>query len=390
MPESDVYVVAPVGYSPGVLTELLWSLVVRDKRRIAGCEVWATDEGRRALAADPHRLFRKLHDALTPAERDRLPRWETPFRTCFEPSLVPRSGFQVFVPRDGHEQNLEDVGDERHTRIFSNWAHLRFATLAKRVKNPIVASLAGGRKAMSAILHSAFTLYARPGDRLVHVIVHPQVESALRGRKDAQGRELLPQYACPRKDELFDVPLDAQVSMFEVPFYPVAGFMEGAGPKPAKALVKAMRDTLLALRSIQEGRRAWVTRASPTMATIHLGQGDLVRHRDYVLAWVLLVTTRGPLTAGELLARVEARLQARGVATSRESASAERRFRQLAHDLAAPAGAGAAARSLLPQKERVDGRLTGRWLVNPSAEADLSALDFDAVLAELCPTDTTS
>lgn len=38
---------------------------------------------------------------------------------------------------------------------------------------PLVASIAGGRKTMSADLQAAFSVYARPEDRLVHVLVEP-------------------------------------------------------------------------------------------------------------------------------------------------------------------------------------------------------------------------
>ena len=77
-------------------------------------------------------------------------------------------------------------------------------------------SLAGGRKTMGSALQSAFSLQARPEDRLVHVLTHPAIV----------GPDLR-NFTIP--DPSLPIPLDQQVAVHEVLFPPLRTLMENLG-----------------------------------------------------------------------------------------------------------------------------------------------------------------
>lgn len=163
----DYTLLAILGERPQVMTELIWSLAqdgVVPERII----VLTTARGERILRAE------LLGD---PAYRDFSDYWGDRW-TDFCNQVLDRDPFEpeVKVPyADGTK--IEDIYAPDDGRLFENWCFGLVQSLTREMSAPSVyGCIAGGRKTMTQDVTTAFTLYARRGDRLFHVIVPEEVE----------------------------------------------------------------------------------------------------------------------------------------------------------------------------------------------------------------------
>lgn len=162
MPLAQTYrLIAVLGLSPSVLTETLYYFArLHTPRRIPeDVHVITTRLGQAAIQT-------KL---LTPSETMPSP-WDT-FCTSV---LHAHPRLTIEVPHDDDQHPLEDIRHRRDDEILANACYQRVATYAMQEDTlPLIGSIAGGRKTMSAYLLAAFSIFARPQDRLVHVLVRP-------------------------------------------------------------------------------------------------------------------------------------------------------------------------------------------------------------------------
>ena len=219
----QTYVMAILGGSPAVITELLWWLVVEEGRDVVGLEVWTTASlagersGAQALQAG---LDKGLWQDLVAAVGDRaamLPPAPEPKRIvtlgrALLPSDVSSAERRTTVcafESDGHY--LADIRGEEDADVVVSQLHDRVRQLRGALPEGValVASLAGGRKTMSAAMQGAFELQARVQDRLVHVLLHPRIEDDPRGRD----------FRVPTREvaEALGVPIEDQVVVYDVP-----------------------------------------------------------------------------------------------------------------------------------------------------------------------------
>lgn len=204
--ESSVYVLAVLGESPSVLTELLWWLCVVERRCLAGIEVWATQRGERLLRElVAGRSWQDLQDQTGP-----LPK--------LQPSGAPREaahGFRAHVFHDGANA-LTDVRSEVQSAAVSAQLHDRVRELRGQLplRIGLVGSLAGGRKTVSAALQTAFSLQAGPSDRLVHVLQDERLEAWL-SRTGKRNAYSLP---TPEWEAESGIPLREQVVVYDVAY----------------------------------------------------------------------------------------------------------------------------------------------------------------------------
>lgn len=88
---------------------------------------------------------------------------------------------RCFLPSDIHVieangQPLEDIRSTNNKRAVGNQLLRLLLELSANPSCTIYASLAGGRKTMSALLLTAMTVYPRPQDRVFHVLVNEPFE----------------------------------------------------------------------------------------------------------------------------------------------------------------------------------------------------------------------
>jgi len=158
-----------LGISPAVLTETIWTLAVEHPNPAIPAEIHivTTLTGERTLR---NRLFD------TPDEEG-LSVWA---RFCREILQIDHGApeapqFHIHVPLRGNGLKLDDIRTWDDDRRYAELCYRLVAWLCADPQAPrVVASIAGGRKTMSAHLLTAFSLYARPQDESIHVLVHPE------------------------------------------------------------------------------------------------------------------------------------------------------------------------------------------------------------------------
>jgi CRISPR-associated protein (TIGR02584 family) len=166
MPARPYTLLIATGQSPQVVTETIFELHRTDALQPASVHVVTTRVGRvfgEALLQGKERTDPIRGDRIENA-RDR---W-TPF--CDEVLGRDPVDLHFHVP-EVQDQALEDIrrcGDD--TR-FSSICYTLVEELTREDELPLVGSIAGGRKTMSAHMMTAFSVYARSDDRLTHVLL---------------------------------------------------------------------------------------------------------------------------------------------------------------------------------------------------------------------------
>lgn len=262
----DVVVLAVLGTSPAVLTELAWWLVQREGHRVVAMEVWTTIGGADALRRQAHR-WRQLVDALpegsVPAVGDLVARRPD--------ELEPARGLGVVVPH-GPDGPLADIRSPEEAEVLAAGLYDRVRALRAALPESVrlIGSLAGGRKTMSSALEVAFTLQADAWDRLVHVLVHPRIEA---------DRERFTGFSLPNTatERAVGVGVDEQVAVYDVPFPALQGLLDTHSSR--SALRRSLREStweqvwtrLRTVRSAAEPRAHLLRRAGGWALDVHLG-----------------------------------------------------------------------------------------------------------------------
>ena len=164
--------IAVLGISPAILTETIYHLARRrEPWKPASIHVITTTTGADfidALLLGQERHYRGR--AIEPAAA----RWEAFCEEVLGEALpLP----EPLIPEQ-RGQALADVSHPDDDEALANLCYETVERLTRETpteqKFPLFGSIAGGRKTMSAHLMTAFSTYARPQDRLFHVLLHPE------------------------------------------------------------------------------------------------------------------------------------------------------------------------------------------------------------------------
>lgn len=150
------------GMTPQIITETLYGIYIQDKTRIPReIHVLTTELGaqkiRNSLMGPDNKLEQFCRD--------------------YELDVIPFTEENIHIPVDSKGQKIADVRTEQEQEIIADFItqFIRQKTADKNVT--IHASLAGGRKTMGFSIGYAMSLFARPDDRLTHVLVNEPYES---------------------------------------------------------------------------------------------------------------------------------------------------------------------------------------------------------------------
>ncbi len=234
-PHSDTILLAVTGMSPAVLTETIWALAhPRDGSEPvlpSRVVVVTTVAGRETICLQ---LF-------TPCARfgGRTP-WETLRAALAEEGfdLENRLRFgttpddiRVITAADSATGRSEELADLRTLRDNDAAADFVLDEVRRVVENPdtrLVASLAGGRKTMGALLYACLTLAGRETDRLTHVLVNEPFETAREFYFPGQ-----PGGPVQDRDKRDCDPAQARVELADVPFVPLRNLFKRELGQPA-------------------------------------------------------------------------------------------------------------------------------------------------------------
>ena len=228
-----------MGRTPAVLTETVWALarenVIPDRIIVV-----TTISGRQAIE----------RELLSPETGGCL--WESLRASILgegvgeDPRLIlePPRLFCSANARTGLSDWLEDIRTPAENQAAADFLLEQIRGQVERPGTQLIASLAGGRKTMSALLYAGMTLLARETDRLTHVLVdEPFEDPTLTPRfyfPDQPQQELHARSGASLKAS------DARLLLTDIPFVPLRNRFAELAEIPASfsGLVEGFRREL--------------------------------------------------------------------------------------------------------------------------------------------------
>lgn len=199
-----VVLFAVLGMSPPVLTETVWALAQENPKIIPDrvCVITTTrgrEDVRRELLSSG--VWEELRKTLRAG--DRLEFGDTAHH------------IQV-VTRGAKE--LEDIGSREDNEALADFILEKLRAFTETPDTRVIASIAGGRKTMSALLYACMTLIGRETDRVTHVLVAPSLE-----------RQRDPRFYFPRNRRQARL-----VRLMDIPFVPLRNAFADLGRMPGR------------------------------------------------------------------------------------------------------------------------------------------------------------
>ena len=223
--------------SPAVLTETVWALahekppVIPDRVIVV-----TTAAGRDCLERDlftpnPSSGGCTVWQSLRSAN---LPRTPTPKSQPPPLTLVPIRVIASPDPTTGRTRELADLRTPADNEAAADFLLEQVRAIVENPDTRLIASLAGGRKTMGALLYACLTLVGRETDRLTHVLVNEPFES-LRGFwfPGQPGGPIAKSEIRNQKSEISFDPTTAVVELADVPFVPLRNLFQRELGRPA-------------------------------------------------------------------------------------------------------------------------------------------------------------
>ena len=263
-----IVLLAVTGMSPAVLTETVWGLshpkagsddepiiphrivvvtTTVGRREIegslfaprpdfAGLSAWAAL--RAALAAEGHDLNGRLRFGTTPDD------------------------VRVFTTTDratGRTAEMDDIRTPADNEAAATFILEQVRGLVEDPDKTVIASLAGGRKTMGALLYACFTLLGRDTDRLTHVLVTEPFDQCRDFFFPTQ-----PGGALTHRDGSTRQPTDAAIVLADVPFVPLRNLFRRELGRSAGGFLRLIESCRAGVRErVSDSMRLTIERGRP-------------------------------------------------------------------------------------------------------------------------------
>ena len=221
-PQPSTILLAVTGMSPAVLTETVWALarqkppVVPDRVVVVTTiEGKATAEKELFTAREEfggHGVWDALRSTLAAKGL------EVRQRLRYEARV-----FQIWNEQAGRNQDLNDLRTRAENDAAADFLLEQVRSLVEIPGASVVASIAGGRKTMGALLYGCMTLLGRETDRLTHVLVNAPFDTAL--SPGFYYPEQMPRVLRTRDGKTVKA-ASARIDLAEVPFVPLRNLFE--------------------------------------------------------------------------------------------------------------------------------------------------------------------
>lgn len=204
---------AVTGLSPAVVTETLWALAERKPRIIPRRVVFVTTLTGACVIEQQLFTPRPDWNDLSVWESLRLSLQAGPDELIAEPPHI----ISISDSASGRAVPLDDIRSLAENEAAAEFIFARVWDVVRDKDRQLIASVAGGRKTMGALLHSAVSLIGREDDMITHVLVNPPFDT-------------LPEFfypsqmLCPLHDAKTGrvvTAAQAAITLAEVPFVPL-------------------------------------------------------------------------------------------------------------------------------------------------------------------------
>jgi CRISPR-associated protein (TIGR02584 family) len=168
MSDKKVILIATMGASPAVLTETVWSLshvtlsVVPDEIVVLTPKNCA-DRLKKEILSGEESVWNRLLKELV---KDKI---------NIDGKLV-FGEMSIHVIPDAHKNAMWDLRSAEDNLLAADFMMQEIRKYSESPDTEIIASIAGGRKTMSALLLSCMTLLGREEDKVVHVLLPEELE----------------------------------------------------------------------------------------------------------------------------------------------------------------------------------------------------------------------
>ena len=256
--KAEIVLLAVTGMSPAILTETIWALAHPSAEDVDGpivphrVVVLTTVAGRREIEAGlfaPHPRF---------AGRSA---WET-LRAALSAEGLDLSGrlrfgttaddIRVFTTADrasGRTVELEDIRTPADNEAAANFILEQVRGFVEDPDKTVIASLAGGRKTMGALLYACFSMIGRETDRLTHVLVNEPFDQLREFYFPAQpGGALTKADIRNPKFPSTIQPSDARLELADVPFVPLRELFRRELGRPAGGFMRLVESCRAVVR----------------------------------------------------------------------------------------------------------------------------------------------
>lgn len=213
---------AVIGMTPSVLTETIWALACGQQSVLPDrVVVLTTTLGRQAIN---RQLFTK--------GTNRLCGWDRLVSALSRRGLDARDRLRFgmasdhirLFPNPSGREDLADICTSEENAAAADFIMHELRAFTENPSVAVLASIAGGRKTMSALLMSCMSLLGRAQDRVLHVLVNPPFDTALE-----------PPFIFPEKGLTHESrtgkkvrSASARIELIDVPFVRMRGWYEGA------------------------------------------------------------------------------------------------------------------------------------------------------------------
>ena len=230
---------AVTGLSPAIVTETVWALAQEKPRTLPHRVVFIT------TGIGATKIKEQLHTPFTALNGQTA--WQA-LRTALkakddeliaeEPRLIGIANKKL-----GTFDPLLDIQTPEENDIAASFILEEVRRVTMNPDTPLVASIAGGRKTMGALLHAAVTLLGRETDRLTHVLVSPPYETLPGFYFPGQ-----PGPAIQDRERNEHSPAKAIIQLADVPFVPLRNRFDDLREIPGSfsGMVKKWSKTLKA------------------------------------------------------------------------------------------------------------------------------------------------
>lgn len=166
--DKRIVLIATMGSSPAVLTETVWALA-HMKKPIVPDEIVvlsarnSVDKMKRDLLEGSDPVWGRLLSAL---KKDKI---------SIDGKLIFGS-MSIHIIPDARKNEMWDLRSSEDNLLAADFMMQEIRKYSEPPDTEIIASIAGGRKTMSALLLSCMTLLGREEDKVVHVLLPEELE----------------------------------------------------------------------------------------------------------------------------------------------------------------------------------------------------------------------
>ncbi len=299
-PEATV-LFAVVGNSPAVLTETIWALaqsrpaVIPGRVVVLTTSVGATQIRSALFAPSAACAGRPVWEALRAALQAKG--HDLDGRLRFGDTADDIRVFTAADPRHGCSRELDDIRDVHANNAVADFILEKLRAFTETPNSQIIASIAGGRKTMGALLYACMSLIGRDGDRITHVLVpSPFDDARLSPRFFFPAQE---QQRLRAEDGQIYLAENARIELADMPFVPLRNRLADTGGMPGtfSFLVRRFRQRLA-----DAGAPPAVVRLYPARNMVLVNHTEIKLRIRTMLALMFLIeiNRHPPLPPGQL------------------------------------------------------------------------------------------